>query len=109
MTLEEKILAELNNFGETVSGLIREEIVSTKTVDTGDLLRSVSYKVDPETLKLDFSMLEYGIYTDEGTQYIKARKFFTQTIRDKLPTLGDNIAKIIASSVVEDVKKEANQ
>lgn len=109
MTIEEKILAELERFGKEVTTLIEEKIIDTKTIDTGDLLRSVSYRVDPETVKLDFSMLEYGTYTDEGTKYIKARKFFKQTIQDNLPDLRDNIAKIIASSIVEEVKKETNQ
>lgn len=68
---------------------IQDRIWVTKTIDTGDLLSSISsYQVGTF---VQFSMLDYGKFTDSGTKFISPRKFFNHIIERNSNELEDLI------------------
>lgn len=96
---EKKItLAErLRRHGEAVKGEIKQKIISTDTIKTGDLLRSVDYLQVVNSIQ--FSMLDYGKFTDEGTIYIAPRKFFNETIDKRNRELEESIGQEVESMI----------
>lgn len=71
----------IKKFAEDTKQKIKDEIVRTDTIDTGDLLRSIDYYQAGNFVQ--FSMLDYGKYTDQGTRYIQPpREFFNKVIED---------------------------
>jgi hypothetical protein len=80
-----KVAKSLQLYGRTVQSRIENKIVETDTIDTGDLLRSIKYYQIGNYIQ--FSMLDYGKFTDEGTIRIKPRKFFNEVIDDSADLL----------------------
>lgn len=80
----------IKKFAKDVEGEIRNGIIRTNTIDTGDLLRSIdSFQVGNF---VSFTMLDYGKFTDEGTKYIQPpRKFFNGVIEDMVDEFEDYI------------------
>jgi hypothetical protein len=64
MDIKKDINSILKVWAEDVKDEIGKKIVDTRTVDSGDLLRSVKYTIVED--KVRFTMLRYGQYTDEG-------------------------------------------
>ena len=83
----------LRKWGEATKRKIEQKIKETDTIDTGALLRSISYS-QPKysggdgTWYVDFSMLDYGKYLDDKPnprvkkKPVPPRKFFAQVIED---------------------------
>jgi hypothetical protein len=69
----------LRRWAESVKGEIKQQIIATDTIKTGNLLRSADYTQQGE--RIQFSMLDYGVFTDEGTRNIAPRYFFDAIIR----------------------------
>jgi hypothetical protein len=77
----ERVLEQMAN--DTVAA-IKSEIQYQDLIRTGTLLGSIDWRwirgneMEPE---VEFIMVDYGKYLDEGTRYITAREFFKKTIR----------------------------
>ena len=58
----------LESYGDETLNTMRNVLISNKKVNSGDLLDSLSYQIiyDGETLDIEFSMIDYGIYVDKG-------------------------------------------
>ncbi len=104
----------LKKWAEGVKDDISKKIVDTRTVDTGDLLKSINYTLTNEN-KVRFTMLRYGVYTDEGKpigrNWIKdprkepaPRKFFRKVIENS----EDDLAKILDDMFSEEIESELN-
>lgn len=76
--MKRKLKRRLENFGTRTTDSIRKKIKKTDTIDTGALLKSIDFDITKKGV--EFSMLDYGQYTDEGTSKIKPRKFFNEVI-----------------------------
>jgi len=72
----------LHLFGRDTVEVIKKDIRYKKAIDTGRLLGSITYQVFDKGngFEIDFFMVDYGKYVDEGTKYIKAREFFIRNI-----------------------------
>lgn len=83
----------LKKFGDEVVEAVKKDIQSKKLIKTGDLYKSISYHIDGESI--EFDMIYYGKYLDEGTKYIYPRNFFKPIIKEKLKKYKGQIAKAI--------------
>jgi hypothetical protein len=75
----------LRRWAESVKGEIKQEIIRTDTIKTGNLLRSADYTQQGE--RIQFSMLDYGKFTDEGTRKITPRNYFAPIIERRTADL----------------------
>lgn len=75
----------INDFGRDTIDAIVGEIVKKDVIKTGNLINSIDYNIfnDGDNIRIEFKMLEYGKFVDEGTRYIKAREFFLKIIEKK--------------------------
>jgi hypothetical protein len=78
----EKLLDEFGR--ETVDDIVND-IVRKDVIKTGALKNSIDYDIfnDGDTIRIQFKMIEYGKYVDEGTRYIEPREFFNKVIERK--------------------------
>lgn len=76
----------LEKFGKETTQLIRRDIRYKKLVKTGKLVGSIDFKIVSRnnSYEVEFYMVEYGKFLDEGTRYIKAQNFFRDNIDDQL-------------------------
>ena len=76
----------LEKFAKETTQLIRRDIRYKKLVKTGKLVGSIDFKVVNKngSYEVEFYMVDYGKFLDEGTRYIKAQKFFRDNIDDQL-------------------------
>ena len=83
----------LNDFGRDTVDAIVNEIVKKDVIKTGALKASIDYDIvnDGETIKIQFKMLDYGKFVDEGAKYIKAREFFNEVIERKINDLVNDL------------------
>ena len=104
----------LIKWAEGVKDDIQKKIVDTRTVDSGDLLRSVNYTLANNN-KVRFTMLRYGKYTDEGKpvgrNWIKdprkepaPRNFFRKVIEMS----EDDLATILDNAFTDEIESELN-
>jgi hypothetical protein len=70
----------LSKFGRVTANEIKNDIIRKNVIDTGALLRSINFFQVGNYL--EFSMLDYGKFTDEGTIYIRPREYFIKTINN---------------------------
>lgn len=75
----------LRNWAFITTDNIRKRIIETDTIDTGDLLASIRYIQSGNFIQ--FSMLDYGKYTDEANPRVKKRprpprNFFNKVIEN---------------------------
>jgi len=94
----------LRGWAESVKKDIIREIIRTKTIDTGALLSSINYSPARYSGGLgqwffEFSMLDYGIYTDRGTRTIAARNFFEKVIVQNTDNLDQFIEDDVQASI----------
>lgn len=105
-----KLQQALIDYGQDTVDKIRQRIIDTETIDTGQLLNSINFTVTPNanSFVIDFSMMEYGRYTDEGTVYINARKFFADVIDDNFKLWEDRILSAAQDDVYDELITELN-
>ena len=87
----------------------REQLVQKKAVRTGALLRSTDVFVkDGDDFVVDF--LDYGVFVDEGTRYVKARPFYSNLVTegDEEGVFEDEIEEMLSDAFDEDIN-EINQ
>lgn len=98
------------SFAKETKDRIRRKIYDVDAIKTGDLLRSIDYKLkmNGEDFEVDFFMIDYGVFVDEGTKYIRPREFFVKVIEQETNNfekdLEDEIEKEIYKSI--DIKKK---
>jgi len=115
MATKIEISKSLDNWARNVVEKIRNRIVATDTIDSGELLRSIEYKRpaysgNSKTWFVDFEMLDYGRYTDESNPRVKKspkppRNFFNKVIEDETDKLLDEIEDEIYLDIFKKLKK----
>lgn len=90
----------LNDFGRDTVDAIVAEIIKKDVIKTGALKNSIDYNIfnDGEDIRIEFKMLEYGKFVDEGTRYIKAREFFLKVIEKQ--------TEIFSRDLEDEIEKE---
>ena len=86
----------MHQFGRDTVDVIKQDIRYKKLIRTGDLLGSITYQLYERNgdIEVDFFMISYGKYVDEGTKYIKARDFFKDNINKQVIKWQQDIQKI---------------
>jgi len=97
--------ATLHLFGRDTVEVIKKDIRYKKAIDTGRLLGSITYQVSNRGngFQIDFFMVDYGKYVDEGTRYIKAREFFIRNIDLQYKKWSDKITEAVSKDAVDDL------
>ena len=95
----------LHLFGRDTVEVIKKDIRYKKAIDTGRLLGSITYQIydGRNGLKIDFFMVDYGKYVDEGTIYIKAREFFKRNIELQYKKWEDKITEAVSQDATDDL------
>jgi hypothetical protein len=95
----------LHQFGRETVNVIKKDIRYKKAIDTGKLLGSITYQIydGRNGLQIDFFMIDYGKYVDEGTIYIKAREFYKRNIELQYKKWEDKIAEAISQDAIYDL------
>jgi hypothetical protein len=96
----------LNLFGKETVEVIKKDIRYKKLIETGKLLGSITYQVvsNSNGFEIDFFMIEYGKFVDEGTRYIKARGFFKDNIDKQYKKWEQNILDALAKDSMADIE-----
>ena len=87
----------LRRWAESVKGEIKQQIIATDTIKTGNLLRSADYTQQGE--RIQFSMLDYGVFTDEGTRRIAPRNYFGAIIESRTSDLERDIDRSVENQI----------
>ena len=89
---------ELTRFADDIVDNIVSEIERVGAIRTGTLKNSIDYNIfiDSDGINIEFSMIEYGKFVDEGTIYIKAREFFTKIIERDSDRYADTLEGLMA-------------
>ncbi len=99
--MKRKVKRRFETFGDLTKNAIEKKIKKTKTIDTGALLKSIDYKITKKGV--EFSMLDYGKFTDEGTKYIRPREFFNKVIEEETE---DNLPDILFNYFEAEIDKK---
>lgn len=94
----------LRKWSNDTKNKIRNRIIETDTIDTGDLLASIQY-IQVGSF-ISFSMLDYGKYTDNPNPRVKKtprppRNFFNKIIDD----MGDELENVLLPDVQFEIEK----
>lgn len=83
----------LKGFGEQTKKKIVQKIIRVGAIRTGNLKKSIAYNIvkKGDSYEIEFSMIDYGIYVDEGTKYIKPREFFVKVIEEYIEKVFDEV------------------
>lgn len=83
----------LSDFGLLTKKKIVDKIIQVNAIRTGDLKRSISYNVNKkgDSYEIEFSMIDYGQYVDQGTKYIEPREFFVKIIEETISKAFDEV------------------
>ncbi len=102
-----KIKTVLKQVGKSTVERIRRNIRYKDLIKTGKLLGSIEYKVinTNNNFELQFYMVEYGKFLDEGTKYIKAQKFFNDIIDDELKKNENKILNAYSDDLLNNIDK----
>ena len=97
----------LKKVGEITCQRIRRDIRYQNLIKTGKLLGSIDFEVVQRGTfwELEFSMVEYGKFLDEGTIYIRARRFFNDIIDDQMKKSEIDILNATARDLFESIEK----
>lgn len=97
----------LRDYGNDTVKVIKEDIRYKKLIRTGKLLGSISYKLVKKSdgFGVEFLMVEYGKFVDEGTIYIKAQKFFKDNIQKQYKKWETQIKDAVALDFKIDFQK----
>ena len=95
----------LHQFGRETVEVIKKDIRYKKAIETGRLLGSITYQIynKGNGFEIDFFMVDYGKYVDEGTRYIKAREFFIRNIELQYKKWENKIADSALEDAVDDL------
>lgn len=95
----------LHLFGRDTVEVIKKDIKYKRAIDTGKLLGSITYQIYDRGngFEIDFFMVDYGKYVDEGTRYIKAREFFIRNIDLQYKKWSDKITEAVSQDAVDDI------
>lgn len=95
----------LHQYGRETVDVIKKDIRYKKAIDTGKLLGSITYQIYDKGngFEIDFFMIDYGKYVDEGTKYIKAREFFIRNIDLQFKKWENKIAKSLMQDASDDL------
>ena len=102
-----KLQSTLNQFGRETVEVIKKDIRYKKAIDTGKLLGSIEYQLYDKGrgFEVDFFMVNYGKYVDEGTRYIKAREFFIRNIELQYKKWENKIADALLEDAAYDLEE----
>lgn len=75
----------LSRFGSDTVDKIVDRINAVGAVRTGTLRDSIDFRINESNgeYSIEFEMVEYGKYVDEGTRYIEPREFFVKVIEEE--------------------------
>ncbi|WP_375425492.1 hypothetical protein [uncultured Friedmanniella sp.] len=74
----------------------RQIIIRDDAIITGDLWRSITVELTAAGTHGEvYSPLEYASYVHDGTEYMEARPFLTEAIRDITPEAQLRLARIL--------------
>lgn len=95
----------LHQFGRETVEVIKKDIRYKKAIETGRLLGSITYQIynKGNGFEIDFFMIDYGKYVDEGTRYIKAREFFIRNIDLQFKKWENKIADALLEDAADDL------
>ncbi len=96
----------MHEFGRDTVQVIKKDIRYKNAIKTGKLLGSIDYQLYERNgkIEVDFFMVDYGKYVDEGTKYIKARKFFNDNINKQYKKWEDDISDAYSKDIDEELK-----
>lgn len=97
----------LQIIGEETIQLIDADIASKNIIRTGKLRNSIGYDIIDSGLghmEIDFSMIYYGHYVDQGTGRIVPREFFDRIIRQQMRKYSKKIAKATIDDILFDTQ-----
>lgn len=88
----------INEFGSDTVDAIVNEIIKKDVIKTGALKASIDYDIirNDDDITIQFKMLNYGKFVDEGTVYIKAREFFQKVIEKQTQRFSKDLEDEIA-------------
>lgn len=97
---------ELEKVGKELVDGIKSEIRSAGAIRTGDMLRSIDYKVTGDTdPELMIDAIYYYTYVDEGTKYISPREFTKKALNKSKKRYISNIKAAALKDLNEEFKK----
>jgi hypothetical protein len=96
----------MHEFGRDTIDVIKKDIRYKNAIITGKLLGSITYQLYERNgdIQVDFFMIEYGKFVDEGTKYIKARSFFKDNINKQYKKWEKDISDAFLKDVDEELK-----
>jgi len=96
----------MHQFGRETVDVIKKDIRYKNAIKTGKLLGSITYQLYERSgnIEVDFFMVDYGKYVDEGTQYIKARHFFKENIDKQYKKWQQEISDAVSKDIDEELK-----
>ena len=104
-----KILKDiLIDWAEKTKDDIVDKIIKEGAVDTGQLRDSIDYEIKEKTdiYSVKFEMVEYGIFVDEGTKYIRPREFFNKIIEKNEKDLINEIEEDLGDFIEKELTKK---
>jgi len=98
--------AVMHQFGRDTVEVIKKDIRYKDLIKTGKLLGSITYQLYDRgsDIEVDFFMINYGKFTDEGTRYIKARKFFNYNIEKQYEKWQQAILDAVSKDAMDDIE-----
>lgn len=96
----------MHQFGRETVDVIKKDIRYKNAIRTGKLLGSITYQLYERggNIEVDFFMVEYGKFVDEGTIYIKARNFFKENIQKQYKKWEKDISDAFDKDIDEELK-----
>jgi hypothetical protein len=96
----------LKNYGKETVQVIKKDIRYQNLIKTGKLYGSIDFRLVErgDNIEVDFYMIDYGKFLDEGTRYIKAREFFKTNIQEQFIKWTPEFNKAIDKDVTEELK-----
>ena len=87
----------------TSVGVIKSDIRYKDLIKTGKLLGSITYQLyrKNDVIEVDFFMIDYGEYVDEGTRYVEARGFFNYNIEKQYEKSNQYFLGALAKDAIE--------
>jgi hypothetical protein len=95
----------LKNYGKETVQVIKKDIRYKNLIKTGDLLGSIDFRLVErgDNIEIEFIMISYGKYVDEGTIYIRAREFFKENIKSQFEKWTPEFNKAIDTDINEEL------
>lgn len=96
----------MHQFGRETVDVIKKDIRYKNAIRTGKLLGSITYQLYERSgnIEVDFFMVDYGKFVDEGTRYIKAREFFKENINKQFKKWEKEISDAVSKDIDDELK-----